>query len=203
MNPRFPTVSGFVVEAVAPEFRRGLLAAVPTLRKFAASLTRRSELVDDLVQETLMRAWCNHANFETGTNLQAWLFTILKNEFYRIMRKKRREVEDVEGRHAHRVAVPPAQHGHIELADLNRAMGRIAASQRDALELIALSGNTYLEAAEICRVREGTMKSRLSRARARLADLMGVDGPGDFGSDETVHAGIPASGTARQTIHSD
>jgi RNA polymerase sigma-70 factor (ECF subfamily) len=199
----FDRQPSLVVEAIAPEFRRGLLAAIPALRKFAISLTGRSDLVDDLVQETLMRAWRNHAGFQPGTNLQAWLFTILKNEFYRVMRKRRREVEDVEGRHAHRVVVPPAQHGHIELAELNRAMDRITASQRDALELVVLSGNSYLQAAKICRVREGTMKSRLSRARARLAELMGVDGVDDFGPDAIVHAGISATGTARQTIHSD
>lgn len=80
-----------------PTFRDGLLAAVTTLRAFAISLAKDADRADDLVQETLVKAWSKQDSFQPGTNLRAWLFTILRNEFYSQMRKRRREVEDAEG----------------------------------------------------------------------------------------------------------
>ena len=83
--------------SISPEFKSGLLDAIPNLRAFAVSLTHNTDRADDLVQETLVKAWDKHASFQPGTNLKAWLFTILRNEFYSQMRKRGREVQDTDG----------------------------------------------------------------------------------------------------------
>jgi RNA polymerase sigma-70 factor (ECF subfamily) len=109
-----------------PEFRRlslepatrdALLAAVPSLRAFAISLTGRFDRADDLVQDTLVRALANIDRFEPGTNLNAWLFTILRNLFHSEFRKRKREVEDGDGAYAAKLAVIPEQGGHLDLDD--------------------------------------------------------------------------------------
>ena len=94
-------------------FKDGLLAAIPNLRAFAISLCGTADKADDLVRETLVRAWDKQASFQPGTNLRAWLFTILRNEFYTQMRKKGREVQDVDGVHAMQLAGHPEQQGHV------------------------------------------------------------------------------------------
>jgi RNA polymerase sigma-70 factor (ECF subfamily) len=155
-----------------PQFRDGLIAAIPGLRAFGISLTGRADRADDLVQETLMKAWKHHESFETGTNLKAWLYTILRNEFYSQMRKQSREVEDVDGIHSGQVAVPPEQHGHLDMSDLKTALAKLPNDQREAIILVGASGFSYDEAAEICNVAVGTIKSRVNRARLRLGELM-------------------------------
>ena len=140
-----------------------------TLRAFAFSLARNRERADDLVQDTVIRAWEKHASFTEGTNMRAWLFTILRNSFYSEIRKRRREVEDVDGAHAARLSVPASQLAHIELEEFKAALGEISAEQREALILIGVSGFSYEEAAEICGCAIGTVKSRVSRARTILA----------------------------------
>lgn len=157
-----------------------LVDALPMLRAFARSLAGNRDRADDLVQETVMRALANRDKFQEGTNLHAWLVTILRNQFYSEGRKRRREVEDAEGMHAARLSDIPAQPGHLELDDFLRAMRLLPDEQREALILIGASGFSYEEAAEICGVRVGTVKSRVSRARSRLEEIMqgGVDLPG-------------------------
>ena len=140
-----------------------------TLRAFAFSLARNRERADDLVQDTVIRAWEKHASFTEGTNMRAWLFTILRNSFYSEIRKRRREVEDVDDAHAARLSVPASQLAHIELEEFKAALGEISAEQREALILIGVSGFSYEEAAEICGCAIGTVKSRVSRARTILA----------------------------------
>ncbi|BCP51599.1 RNA polymerase sigma factor [Kaistia sp. 32K] len=149
-----------------------LVEALPMLRAFARSLSGNRDRADDLVQETVMRALANRDKFQEGTNLHAWLVTILRNQYYSEGRKRRREVEDAEGAHAARLADIGAQHGHLELDDFLRAMQLLPDEQREALVLIGASGFSYEEAAEICQVRVGTVKSRVSRARARLEEVM-------------------------------
>ena len=149
------------------------------LRAFARSLAGNRDRADDLVQETVMRALANREKFQEGTNLHAWLVTILRNQFYSEGRKRRREVEDADGLHAGRLADIAAQPGHLELEDFLRAMRLLPDEQREALILIGASGFSYEEAAEICGVPVGTVKSRVSRARARLEEVMqgGTDLP--------------------------
>lgn len=157
------------------DFKAELLETVPALRAFARSLSGRADLADDLAQETLLRAWANRKSFTPGTNLKAWLFTILRNAFYSGLRKRIREVEDPDEMHAKNIAVPPSQEEGVDLDDLQRALERLPAEQCEALILIGASGFSYEEAANICGCAVGTMKSRVSRARrALLADLEGV-----------------------------
>lgn len=176
--------------SVSAEFRDGLLAAIPSLRGFAYSLVGRSDRADDLVQQAVTKAWASHQTFQPGTNQRAWLFTILRNEFYSEMRRRRREVEDADGAYSRNLAVHPAQHGHLDMGDMRIALEELPADQREALLLVAAGGFSYDEAAEICGVAVGTIKSRVNRARNRLTQLLQVEGDGDFGPDATSEAVI-------------
>jgi len=164
-------------------FRDDLVAAIPSLRAFAISLSQRSDRADDLVQETLVKAWDKQDSFQMGTNLKAWLFTILRNEFYSQMRKRGREVQDSDGVITAGMAVHPGQQGAVDLKDFRKALEVLPEDQREAIILIGASGFSYEEAAEICNCAVGTIKSRVSRARSRLQELLGIDGEGDFGPD--------------------
>jgi RNA polymerase sigma-70 factor (ECF subfamily) len=166
-----------------PSFKRDLLATLPSLRAFAFSLSGRHDKADDLVQDTIMKAWAKQTSFELGTNIKAWLFTILRNEFYSQMRKRGREVQDTDGFFTERMAVHPEQFGHMDLADFKKALAKLPDDQREAVILIGASGFSYEEAAQICECAIGTMKSRVSRARTRLQDLLQVQGEGDYGPD--------------------
>jgi RNA polymerase sigma-70 factor, ECF subfamily len=157
---------------VTPETKADVLAAIPKLRAFAVSLCGRTTRADDLVQETLMRAWANIESFEPGSNLIAWLYTILRNAFYSEFRKLKHEVADTDGQYAAQLSTRPAQDGHMEFQDFRRALGRLAPDQREALILVGASGLSYEDAARICGCAVGTMKSRVNRARAKLADLL-------------------------------
>ncbi|MFN0190994.1 MAG: sigma-70 family RNA polymerase sigma factor [Aestuariivirga sp.] len=170
------------------QFREQLIAAIPGLRAFGLSLTARNDRADDLVQETLMKAWKHHASFEPGTNLRAWLYTILRNEFYSQLRKRSREVEDADGFYSSRVAVHGEQDGHLDMADLRVALLQLPEEQREAIILVGASGFSYEEAAEICKVAVGTIKSRVNRARGRLAELMKIGSDESFGLDPDKEA---------------
>ena len=170
---------------VSKALRDDLLKSIPNLRAFAVSLAGSSERADDLVQETLMKAWAKFDTFEEGTNLRAWLFTILRNEFYSQVRKRGREVEDAEGTYAARLASQPAQSGHMDLSDFRTALAELPADQREALILVGASGFSYEEAAEICECAVGTIKSRVSRARTRLAELLSLEAGETYGADPT------------------
>jgi RNA polymerase sigma-70 factor (ECF subfamily) len=160
-----------------------LLAVIPNLRAFAVSLCGNLDRADDLVQETLVKAWSNLGSFVEGTNLRAWLFTILRNIYYSEYRKRRREVADPDGSIAGRLATVPAQDGHMDLLDFREALQKLPADQREALILIGASGLSYEEAAGICGCAVGTMKSRVNRARSRLVDLLAIGSANDFGND--------------------
>ncbi len=149
-----------------------LIAEVPGLRAFARSLTQDSASADDLVQETILRAWAKLDSFEDGTNLRAWLFTILRNTFISSKRKVKREVEDSEGHHAARLVEAPRQDGAASLGSFRRALSRLPQDQREALMLVGAVGFTYEEAAEVCNCSSGTIKSRVNRARLRLDGLL-------------------------------
>lgn len=164
-------------------FRDELLDAVPSLRAFAVSLAKNADRADDLVQETLVKAWDKQASFQPGTNLKAWLFTILRNEFYSQMRKRGREVQDTDGTITARLSIHPGQEGSADLSDFRKALGQLPEDQREAIVLIGASGFSYEEAAKICGCAVGTIKSRVSRARSRLQEILDIKGENDFGPD--------------------
>ena len=149
-----------------------MLKATPNLRAFAISLTNNVDRADDLVQETLMRAIANIDRFQPGTNMQAWLFTILRNLFHSEYRKRRREVEDADGKYAATLAVQPDAGCASRFRGSAARPGPPAADQREALLLVGASGFSYEQAAEICGCAVGTIKSRVNRARNRLAELL-------------------------------
>jgi len=156
-------------------FKDDLVAEMGNLRAFAVSLCGSGSVADDLVQETLLRAWSKWDRFQPGTSLRAWLFTILRNIYYSNCRKSVREVQDSEGAYAQRLVVPGDQESHIDLEDFRKALARLPLEQREVLILVGASGVSYEEAATICGVEVGTIKSRLSRARTQLARLLGWD----------------------------
>jgi RNA polymerase sigma-70 factor (ECF subfamily) len=154
--------------------RDDLVAAIPNMRAFAISLCGNRDRADDLVQEALVKAWKHLDSFEVGTNLKAWLFTILRNAYFSELRKTKREVADSEGQIAARVAVPAEQLAHLELNDLNNALAELPVDQREALILVGAEGFSYEDAASISGCAVGTVKSRVNRARAKLAELLAI-----------------------------
>jgi RNA polymerase sigma-70 factor (ECF subfamily) len=170
--------------------RDRLASAIPKLRAFGISLTRDPSSADDLVQDTILKAWANMDKFDPATNLDAWLFTILRNTFYSNLRKTRREVPDPDGVHAAALAVKPAHDGSLALKDFQRAFDVLSPEHREVLVLIGASGFSCEEAAEMMGVAVGTVKSRASRARRRLAELLRLeDGENMFsGTDGATQA---------------
>jgi RNA polymerase sigma-70 factor, ECF subfamily len=169
----------------APQFRRDLLALIPQLRAFARNLCGQRELGEDLAQNTLVRAWRAQGSFRPGTNLRAWLFTILRNEFYSDRRRSWRQThwDDIKGG---RIASPTEpQYWALELSDAARGLRELPDGQREALILIAAAGFSYEEAAEICGTPVGTMKSRVARGRLALAGLLEGDAKFHNRSDRT------------------
>ncbi len=156
-----------------PEFEAALVEVIPHLRAFARSFTPESSRADDLVQETLVKAWYSRDSFAPGTNFRAWLFTILRNVFISQSRKLKREVSDPDHTYTNSLSVPPEQYGHIELREFQTALEEIPIDQREALVLVGAEGFTYEEAASICGCAVGTIKSRVNRARNRLGHLLG------------------------------
>jgi RNA polymerase sigma-70 factor (ECF subfamily) len=167
-----------------------MLKAVPNLRAFAISLSGNVDRADDLVQETLARALAHIDSFEPGTNMQAWLFTILRNLFRSEYRKRRREVEDVDGRLADGLESQPDQDPKLEFADFRTALGRLPDDQREALILVGAAGFSYEEVAKICGCAIGTVKSRVNRARNRLAEDLAYRPP-DGGGIADAHERRP------------
>jgi len=174
--------------------RDDILAAVPSLRAFAISLSGKSDRADDLVQETLLRALANIDSFQPGSNLSAWLFTILRNLFRSDYRKRRREVEDAEGSYSKTLKSQPAQSSHLEFEEFRTALEKLPQDQREALILVGASGFSYEDAAAICGCAVGTIKSRVNRAPSKLSAMLYVEGAEDFGPDSTVRAVIGSSG---------
>ncbi|MGY2046782.1 NepR family anti-sigma factor [Methylobacterium sp. JK268] len=175
--------------SVEPEFRAGLLSALPSLRAFALSLTNNAARADDLVQDTILRAWQNQHRFQPGTNLNAWLFTILRNAFYSEQRKRTREVQDEDGAYAARLFTAPDQGHRLDVQDLRAGLAKLPPDQREALILVGAEGLSYEEVARICGVAIGTIKSRVNRARNRLADLLGYT-EDDLNGDRMIQSAM-------------
>ncbi|MFZ1103818.1 MAG: sigma-70 family RNA polymerase sigma factor [Hyphomicrobiaceae bacterium] len=183
------------MSSVSAPVKEGMLRLVPNLRAFAVSLCGNIERADDLVQETLLKAWNNIDGFEEGTNLRAWLFTILRNTYFSDCRRRRREVEDRDGAKAADLSVHPEQLGHLDMADFRKALDVLPADQREALILVGAAGFSYEEAAAISGCAVGTIKSRVNRARSKLIDLLNVSPTQEYGPDSATEAII--SRTAR------
>lgn len=160
--------------------RDEMVEHLPAMRAFAVSLTRDAASADDLVQDTVVKAWKNFDKFKEGTNLRAWLFTILRNTFYSSLRKSKREVADVDGAMAATLSEKPHHDGRLAMADFEKVFGQLPVEQREALILVGASGMSYEDAAETCEVAVGTIKSRVNRGRAKLIELLGI------GEDEAL-----------------
>jgi RNA polymerase sigma-70 factor (ECF subfamily) len=173
--------------------RDQLSAFLPHLRAFALHLTRDPVRSDDLVQSTLLRAWTNLDHFQHGTNLEAWLFTILRNCFYSEHRKRRWEIEDPEGGFARRLMVQPEQESKLMLDDLHEALAYLSPEQRKALLLVVEQGETYEDAAALCGVAVGTLKSRVNRARTQLVAMLQMENRHDLGPDRLMQAALQQS----------
>jgi RNA polymerase sigma-70 factor (ECF subfamily) len=163
-------------ESVNQAFVDGIVARIPSLRKFAISLTRNADLGEDLVQETVLRAISKQEQFMPGTNLQAWLFTILRNQFFSDHRKSFREVEDVDGSYAATMIFIPDQEDKVMIQDVAAALSKLPEGQREAILLVSAEGLSYEEAAQALGCAVGTVKSRVNRARNCLAELMRLAG---------------------------
>ena len=171
-----------------PAIRDQVLATVPSLRAFAISLCGNLDRGDDLVQETLLRAFTYINSFEPGTNMAAWLFTILRNQFRDENRKRWREVEDADGHYAETLISHPEQTVRIEFEELRSALAKLPAEQCEALTLVGTSGLSYSDAAALCGCAVGTIKSRAHRGRTRLADLLAIDSISKLGANRTTRA---------------
>jgi RNA polymerase sigma-70 factor (ECF subfamily) len=159
------------------DWREAITGFLPSLRAFAYSLSRNSADADDLVQETLTKAWAHRARFEPGSNLRAWLFTILRNSWYTDAAKRRREVPDEEGRYAAGLTAEASQEWTAELTSLQAALNALPPEHREAIVMVGAAGLSYQEAAEISGCAVGTIKSRVNRARHRLALLLDMEAP--------------------------
>ena len=148
---------------------------LPEMRAFALSLTRNPTLADDLVQDSLIKAWKNFHQFQTDTNMRAWLFTIVRNTFYSDIRKRKREFDRIDDAEVDLINTCQNADPIIETMDFERAFSMLPDQQREALILVGASGMSYDGAAELCGVAIGTIKSRINRARKKLAGLLDYD----------------------------
>lgn len=155
-----------------PEFKQQLAQVIPHLRAFGRSLSGSRDLADDLVQETLLKAWAARKRFQAGTNMRAWTFIILRNLFLSQMRRARFKGEWDEITASKLLAAPASQDRHVELGDMQRALLHLPQPQREALILVGAGGFAYEEAAEICGCAVGTIKSRVARGRVALEQLL-------------------------------
>jgi RNA polymerase sigma-70 factor (ECF subfamily) len=156
-------------------FRDGLVEAIPALRAFARSLCGKRDVADDLVQETMMKGWQSRERFQPGTNLKAWLFAILRNEFYSSYRRAKTIANYAAMESTKPEGIDADQYAKLELTDLMRAFDELAPEQKEAL-ILTVGEFSYEEAAAICGCAIGTIKSRISRARKQLEQL--VEGNG-------------------------
>ncbi|ACA16313.1 RNA polymerase, sigma-24 subunit, ECF subfamily [Methylobacterium sp. 4-46] len=177
-------------------FHAGLMKALPSLRAFAISMAGRTAEADDLVQETVLRGWQNRERFTPGTNLDAWLFTIMRNHFYSLRRKRSREVEDDEGQYAAMLAVAPRQDHGVSLVEVQEALSRLPPDMRETLVLVGVQELTYEQVAAMMGVAVGTIKSRVNRARSRLAALLGYTGR-ELQADAMIQSAMTNRGMPR------
>jgi RNA polymerase sigma-70 factor (ECF subfamily) len=154
------------------DFKKELEGLIPHLRAFARNLCGKPDMADDLAQDALLKAWAARKRYKAGTNMRAWVFVILRNQFLSQMRRSRFKGE-WDDTVAERMLSTPAHQDHqMQLSDLQRALMRLPEAQREALILVGAGGFSYEEAAEICDCAIGTVKSRVARARAALDEMI-------------------------------
>ncbi|MBC2651270.1 sigma-70 family RNA polymerase sigma factor [Novosphingobium flavum] len=153
-------------------FKRELTGVIPHLRAFARGLCGRPDAADDLVQETLLKAWAAQERFEPGTSMRAWTFVILRNAYLTDMRRNRFRGEYDEGMAERTLTAPAGQEAPLHLSDMHRALMTLPPERREALLLVGAGGFSYEEAAAICKCAVGTIKSRVGRARAALTRMI-------------------------------
>lgn len=153
-------------------FERELLAAVPFMRAFARSLCRDPEQAEDIAQETLLKAWQCRSQFQPGTNLRAWLSTILRNRYYSGQRRLKWRAEFDAEAIERTLMAPDDPSVTVELEDVRRALAMLPAFQREALILVGAGGLSYDEVAHIVGCPVGTVKSRVRRARDELESIL-------------------------------
>jgi RNA polymerase sigma-70 factor, ECF subfamily len=188
-----------VNQASTPTIQQQMIALEPNLRAFAMSLCGSADRADDLVQETMLRAISKIDTFQPGTNLGAWLTTILRNCFLSELRKHRSEIEDADGAYAHALRAAPEQESALEFKEFRAALRAIPFNQREALLLVGAAGLSYEDAATVCQATTGTIKSRINRARSRLAALLSIESVNEIGSDNQTRAILVANQGQRST----
>ncbi|HEV7385073.1 MAG TPA: sigma-70 family RNA polymerase sigma factor [Phenylobacterium sp.] len=156
------------------DFRDLMLAEIPRLRASALALTGSAVEADDLVQDTLVRAWRFRERYLPGTNLAAWMFRILKNAFLTQRTGRRSWVEDVDGQYSSQIALAPEQEWRVQFAEVLHALPQLPDDNRDAVLLVGALGMSYQEAADACGCDIGVLRGRVHRGRAQLADLTGL-----------------------------
>ncbi|PUB12074.1 sigma-70 family RNA polymerase sigma factor [Yoonia sediminilitoris] len=164
-----------------PDPRDAILQHLQEMRAFAMSLTRNPSSADDLVQDSIVKAWRKFHQFDQTTNLRAWLFTIVRNTFYSDLRKSRRELSNIENTDVEEYSDGGGTDQIIAVMDFEKAFSILPTEQREALTLVAASGMSYEEAAATCGIAIGTIKSRVNRGRKRLADILERNGLSDIG----------------------
>jgi RNA polymerase sigma-70 factor (ECF subfamily) len=156
------------------DFVDALTALIPVLRVFARSLCANAAWADDLVQETMIKAWSCRDQFQPESNMKAWMLTILRNHYYSELRHRKFEIEDPDDEYAAGLSVPPEHEAISEVEALYGALRALPHEQREALLLVCANGLSYKQTAEICSCAVGTIKSRIARARDRLMALLGI-----------------------------
>jgi RNA polymerase sigma-70 factor, ECF subfamily len=169
------SVTGRRIDDASPAERDNIVAAIPHLRAFAILFCGNVDRADDFLHEALLRALASINSVRPGTNLRGWLFAILRNLIRSDDHKRRGQVEDTDGSYVDSLKSPPEQRGRLELEDVRVALTKLPSNQREALLLVGASGFTYEQAAAICEISAGTVKSRVNRARTRLSELVALD----------------------------
>jgi RNA polymerase sigma-70 factor (ECF subfamily) len=177
-----------------------LVSAIPNLRALAIALCRDASRADDLVQETLVKAWNNRDLYKEGTNLRAWLFTILRNTYFSEHRRLRYQASYREQVDTTKSWQHPEQEGHLDLQDFLEALAGLPPDQREALLLVGAEGFSYEEAAEISGCAVGTIKSRVNRARKRLSDTLQIAGSGEFSGDPKFESIVARAAAAARRL---
>lgn len=170
------------------DFREELTALIPQIRAFARNLCGNAAMADDIAQEALLKAWKSRESYREGTNLRAWVFTILRNHFYSQQRRAWRSQpldQEVAESTLQATDDPSAP---LEILALRNALHQLPPEQREAVILVGAGGLSYEEVAQICGCAVGTVKSRVSRARTALESMLN-DGSAGFNDDENARAG--------------
>ncbi len=180
------------------DVREEILVRVPSLRALARSMCRNFDNAEDLLQDTILKAWLNIHQFQPGTNICGWLFTIMRNHFYGQHRKLRHEVEDIDGQYSVRQAVAPEQDNQLTKNSLSSALSKLRPLEREALLLVAIHGLTYEQTANALDCPIGTIKSRIARARIKLAKLMSFNPNLDLEADGLMKATLQSAQIGRE-----